>query len=120
MEIAIADDAFFEQVMILGDARPYLTAIAVLDKDLWNRFAKEYGYNASDFTKPEIEELLLKRISHNLLSFPGYAQIRRMTCTIEPWTIEQDLITPTLKVKRAKVMEKYKQSIEAMYKGHTI
>lgn len=120
MELAIAQDAFFEQVMILGEARPYLTAIAVLDKDLWKRFAKDYGYNASDFTKPEIEKLLLKRLSHNLQNFPGYAQIRRMTCTIEPWTIEQDLITPTLKVKRRNVMEKYKQSIEAMYKGHTI
>jgi long-chain acyl-CoA synthetase len=120
MELAIAHDAFFEQVMILGEARPYLSAIAVLEKDLWRRFAREYGYTENDYNKPEIEKLLLKRMSHSLKKFPGYAQIRKMTCTIEPWTIEEDLITPTLKVKRPKVMEKFQQQIDAMYEGHTI
>ena len=120
MELAIAHDAFFEQVMILGEARPYLAAIAVLDKDQWKRFARKYGYAEKDFNKREVEDLLLKRMSRNLHNFPGYAQIRRMTCTLEPWTIEQDLITPTLKVKRPKVMEKFQQQIDAMYEGHTI
>ena len=120
MELAIAHDAFFDQVMILGEARPYLSAIAVLEKDLWRRFAREYGYTENDYNKPEIEKLLLKRMSNNLKKFPGYAQIRKMTCTIEPWTIEQGLITPTLKVKRSKVMEKFKQQIDTMYEGHTI
>ncbi len=120
MELAIAHDAFFEQVMILGEARPYLTAIAVLDKDQWKRFARKHGYAKNDFSKPEVEKILLARISSSLHKFPGYAQIRRMTCTLEPWTIEQGLITPTLKVKRPKVMEKYQELIEAMYEGHTI
>lgn len=120
MELAIAHDTFFEQVMILGEARPYLTAIAVLDKDQWNRFARKHGFAEKDFNKSEVEELLLKRISHDLHNFPGYAQIRRMTCTLEPWTIEEGLITPTLKVKRPRVMKKFQQQIDAMYEGHTI
>jgi long-chain acyl-CoA synthetase len=120
MELAIAHDAFFEQVVILGEARPYLTAIAVLEKDQWKRFAAKHGFAVNDFTKPEVEEILLKRMSRNLHRFPGYAQIRRMTCTLEPWTIEQGLITPTLKVKRPRVMEKFQQQIDAMYEGHTI
>ncbi|MFT5425411.1 MAG: long-chain acyl-CoA synthetase [Gammaproteobacteria bacterium] len=118
MEIAIADDPMIEQVIILGEAKPYLTAIAVLENDQWKRFAKKNGFLENDFTKADVEEILLKRISRNLHEFPGYAQIRRVTCTLEPWTIEEGLITPTLKVKRPKVMEKYQKSIEAMYEGH--
>jgi len=118
MEMAIAGDALFEQVMILGEAKPYLTAIAVLEKDQWKRFARKNGFAENDFTKSDAEEILLKRISRNLNSFPGYAQIRRMACTLEPWTIEEGLITPTLKVKRPKVMEKHQKLIEAMYEGH--
>lgn len=111
MGIAIADNALFEQVMILGEAKPYLTTIAVLEKDQWKRFARKHGFVENDFTKADVEEISLKRISRNLHEFPGYAQIRRMTCTLEPWTIEEGLITPTLKVKRPKVMEKYQQSL---------
>ena len=120
MEIAIAQDALFEQVIIIGEARPYLTAIVVLEKELWKRYAKKKGFAEHDFIKPEVEEILLKRISRNLHNFPGYAQIRRMACVLEPWTIEQGLLTPTLKIKRPKVTEKFQKQIDSMYEGHTV
>ena len=120
MEMAIAYDVLFEQVMIIGEARPYLVVIAVLEKEQWKRFSKRMGFAENDLTKTEVKNILLKRISRNLHNFPGYAQIRRMTCTLEPWTIEQGLITPTLKVKRPRVTEKFQQQIDAMYEGHTI
>jgi len=120
MEMAIAYDVLFEQVMIIGEARPYLVMIAVLEKEQWKRFSKRMGFAENDLTKTEVKNILLKRISRNLDNFPGYAQIRRISCTLEPWTIEQGLITPTLKVKRPKVMEKFQQQIDAMYEGHTI
>ena len=120
MEMAIADDALFEQVMIMGEARPYLVAITVLEKEQWKRFSRRMGFAENDFNKPEIEEILLKRISRNLHNFPGYAQIRRISCTLEPWSIEQGLLTPTLKIKRPKVTEKFQQQIDSMYEGHTV
>jgi long-chain acyl-CoA synthetase len=120
MEMAIANDTLFEQVIIIGEARPYLVAIAVLEKEQWKRFSRRMGYTENEFTKSEVEQILLKRISRDLHSFPGYAKIRRIACTLEPWTIEQGLITPTLKVKRPRVTEKFQQQIDAMYEGHTI
>jgi long-chain acyl-CoA synthetase len=50
--------------------------------------------------------------------FPGYAQVRRVSATLEPWTVENGLLTPTLKLKRAKVMEKFNAEIDGMYAGH--
>ncbi|MEE8233056.1 MAG: long-chain fatty acid--CoA ligase, partial [Gammaproteobacteria bacterium] len=120
MEMAIAHDVLFEQVMIIGEARPYLVAVAVLEKEQWKRFSRRMGFAENDLTKTEVKNILLKRISRNLHNFPGYAQIRRISCTLEPWTIEQGLITPTLKVKRPRVTEKFQQQIDAMYEGHTI
>ena len=86
--------------------------IAVLEKEQWKRFARKKGFAERDFTKLEIEQILLKRISSDLHNFPGYAQIRRIAYTMDPWTIEQGLLTPTLKVKRSKVMEKFQQQID--------
>jgi len=120
MEMAIAHDALFEQVIIIGEVKPYLSAIVVLEKEQWKRFSKRMGFAENDFTKTEVEKILLKRISRGLHNFPGYAQIRRIACTVEPWTIEQGLITPTLKVRRPRVIEKFQQQIDAMYEGHTI
>ncbi len=120
MEIAIADDALFEQVMIIGEAKPYLAMIAVLSKEQWKRYAERKGFAEDDFSTAEIEAMLLERISRSLGKFPGYAQIRRMSCTLEPWTIEEGLMTPTLKVKRPKVMAKYQHLIDSMYEGHHV
>ena len=61
---------------------------------------------------------MLKRITAQLGAFPGYAQVRRAVVTLEPWTIENGLLTPTMKLKRAKVMEKFNAEIDRMYAGH--
>ena len=61
---------------------------------------------------------MVKRIGDQLKTFPGYAQVRRAVVTLDAWTVENGLMTPTLKVKRAKVMEKFNAEIDAMYVGH--
>jgi long-chain acyl-CoA synthetase len=50
-----------------------------------------------------------------LKDFPGYAKIRRATLSLEPWTVENGLLTPTLKVKRNQVVERHRTAIHQMY-----
>jgi long-chain acyl-CoA synthetase len=50
--------------------------------------------------------------------FPGYAQIRAIACQLDPWSIEDGLMTPTLKLKREQVCERYREVIERMYADH--
>ena len=59
---------------------------------------------------------MLKIIARALHDFPGYAKVRRVSLSLQPWTIEDGLITPTLKVKRAKVIEANQTEIDVMYK----
>ena len=121
MEMAIALDTLFEQVMVIGDNRPYLTAMIVLNEEQWAIRAKNLGLDSNDPDAPaaeKFESLVCEKIAEQLAEFPGYAVIRQVTCVLEPWTIENELITPTLKLKRNRIMERFETDIEKMYEGH--
>jgi len=118
MEQEIKTDPLFEHIMVIGEARPYLTALAVLNNEKWNKLVIKNQMTVNSLADRHVEELLLERISWRLKVFPGYARIRRVTCTCEHWSIENDMLTPTLKVKRNKIREKYALEIERMYEGH--
>lgn len=120
MELAIAGDALFDQVMIVGEARPYLTALVVLNEVQWGKLAGEKGFEEDAYKEMHVEKILLERVSRRLHNFPGYAQIIRISCTLAPWTIEDGLLTPTLKIKRNHVFERYQNRIQLMYEGHTV
>ena len=118
MEQEIKTDALFEQIMIIGESRPYLTALVVLNEQKWEKTVIRNQLTANSKADDNAEEFLLERIGWRLRIFPGYAQVRRVTCTDEQWSIENDMLTPTLKVKRNKILEKYAMEIERMYEGH--
>lgn len=121
MEMAISLDSLFEQVVIIGEARAFLSAVLVLDVDAWADMAVELNIHPESpdiFSQRKIEKAILKRVASRLSAFPGYAKIRRAHITLEPWTVEGGLLTPTLKVKRPKVMKQFAQEIEALYDEH--
>jgi long-chain acyl-CoA synthetase len=120
VESAIARDPLFEQVILLGEAKPYLSVVAVLNADQWNKAAAENGFapDRATLASQPAHELVLKRIAAQLKMFPGYAQVRRAVLTLEPWTVDNGLLTPTLKLKRTKVLERFNAEIDAMYAGH--
>jgi long-chain acyl-CoA synthetase len=121
MEAAIVRDPLFEQVMLLGEGKPYLSVIAVMNADQWQKVCAEHkldGAAAGMLGSRQVHEIVLGRIALMLREFPGYAQVRRVQITLEPWTVENGLLTPTMKLKRAKVMEKFNAEIDGMYAGH--
>ena len=121
METAILRDPLFEQVMLIGEARPYLSVLAVLNPDRRQELAAHYGLDdalGSEQQKHQLEKILLEKIASQTSGFPGYAKIRRMAVIHEPWNVENGLLTPTLKLKRAKVLEKYQTEVDRLYAGH--
>ncbi len=120
MEMAIALDPLFEQVLVVGEGRSFLSALVVLSADLWPGLAMEYGLDPEvekSLDDPRLHKELLRRIREALRDFPGYAKIRRLTLTLEPWSVDNGLMTPTLKVKRAQVLSRYAEQVELMYAG---
>lgn len=118
MEIAIGLDDLFEQVLIVGEGRPYLGALAVLDAEAWPAFARESDVDPDDPGAPAdryVERRALQRIGRALHAFPGYAQIRRVTLLRQPWTVEEGLVTPTQKLKRARILAQHEADVARMY-----
>ena len=121
MEMAILRDPLFEQAMIYGEGKPYLVALVVLNPDEWLKLAGQVNVRPDmpeSLTDSVVQAEALERISDKLGAFPGYAKVHRVLLLLEPWSIENGLLTPTLKVKRAKVVERYAAEIKALYEGH--
>ncbi|MGH8715877.1 MAG: AMP-dependent synthetase/ligase, partial [Burkholderiales bacterium] len=95
VETAILSDGIFEQVMLVGEGRAYLTLLAVTQETDRNK--------------------LIRRANEKLKNFPRYIRVRRVIALKEPWSIENDLLTLTLKVKRKQVYEKFNTEIEKAY-----
>jgi len=118
MESTIAEDALFEQCMVFGEQKPYLSALVVINQEIWEDVKKQHGYKFDNLQSPEVEEYLLSRIVAMITGFPGYAQIHKVTAMFEPWTVDNGLATPTMKIKRNKIVENFKENINNMYSGH--
>ena len=118
MELAILHDPLFDQVMIFGEAHPYLIALAVLNPEVWLHFAREVGIRADmpeALTDSRVEAKVLRRIAINLRTFPGYAKVNRVLILREPWSIENGLLTPTLKLRRDEVAQRFAGQIKQLY-----
>ncbi len=112
MEMAITADPVFEQAMIVGEGRPYLAALVVLNDE-----ALAHEERAPQEGE-ELRAWLLQRICLRLGAFPGYAQVRALHVCDEAWTIDNGLITPTMKLKRDEILKRYREVVEEMYRGH--
>lgn len=118
MELAIALDHLFEQVMIIGEARPFLSVLLVLNPDAWAEMAVNLSIHPDTpdaFNQKKVEKAVLKRVTACLKDFPGYAKVRRAYITLEPWTVDGGLLTPTLKIKRPKIIERFADEIDHLY-----
>jgi long-chain acyl-CoA synthetase len=100
LEQAILVDPVFEHVMVVGEGRPKLGLLAV------SRLADEAE--------------LCARANRLLKDFPGYAKICHIARVEGPWTVENGLLTPTLKLKRPEIEKRYAKEIEAMYETSEI
>ena len=121
MEAAILRDTTFEQVMVVGEGRSYLAALVVLSERGWESVATHCNAknDPKQLARDEYaEEIVLEKISRQISGFPGYAKIHRAALVSEPWTVENETLTPTLKLKRAKIVEHHQAEIDKLYAGH--
>jgi long-chain acyl-CoA synthetase len=97
VEFAILGDPAFEQAILVGEGRPFLTLVTV--------------------TRETDEKILIQRANERLKEFPRYVRVRRVVASRDPWTVDNGLLTPTLKVRRETVQKQFGAEIERAYAG---
>jgi len=120
LEAAIETDSAFDQVMIVGEGRPYLAALLVLNRERWGVESRSLGVEAgTDALRSEAAtDWALRRVRETLRAFPTHAVPRRVCLLMEPWTVASGLLTPTLKPKRAAIEARYAAPIAELYRNH--
>ncbi|NOX42767.1 MAG: long-chain fatty acid--CoA ligase [Gammaproteobacteria bacterium] len=121
MEVAIAADPFFDQALIIGEGRPFLSAFVVLNEDIWETLSKKLDLAGNDddpLQACSLIDCVMDKIKNQLSHFPGYAKIYRVSVFLQPWSIEDGLMTPTLKLKRDRIIAKFQNKVDMMYHGH--
>jgi long-chain acyl-CoA synthetase len=111
--------AYVANVMVYGDNKPYNVALVVANVDAVKKWGAENGVSESDaetlLASAKVRGLFQKELETYGEKFKGFEGVKDFALIAEDFTTDNGLLTPSLKVKRSKVVERYKPVIEALY-----
>ncbi len=119
IEEQFATIGIIDQIMIIGEGREYLTALVVPNLDMLIQYAKDnqvnYDKPSSLVEKDEIKKLFEKEFKAYSRKAAAHEKVRGFRLVQEPFTVENGMMTPTLKLKRKAIKAAYGELIEDMY-----
>jgi len=119
LELALINDAFIEQISVIGDQQKYVTALAVPSFENLKKYAIEHKIAYEDIeeliNQSQIKEMFEKRIEALQKDFSVFEKIKKFSLLPKEFSIEAGEITATLKLKRKVIQKKYKVIIDKMY-----
>jgi long-chain acyl-CoA synthetase len=121
MENAIVLDPLIEQAMVIGEGKPYLSVLVVPDPEQFLQLCQSNGLKLNDernYQNNVVLEQVLQRVKKQLTSFPGYAKVHQVAVLHEPMTPENGLLTPTLKLRRNRILMYFSDEVTGLYSGH--
>src|SRR5262249_6131807 len=120
VENLLKTDPFISQAMAYGDRRAYPVALITLNPDELRKFAQEQGIIATDATvlvkHPKVIDRVQRTVEEKNTKLQSYAKIKKFRVLPEDFTQDGGELTPTLKVKRKFVTEKYRHELEDLYR----
>lgn len=120
IEGKIAKDKFIEQIAIIADAKKYVSALIVPCFDSLEEYAKKLNISYQDrvelIKNSEIIKMFEQRINELQKDLASFEQVKKFTLLSQAFTTKMEEITPTLKLRRKVISERYKAQIEKMYK----
>jgi long-chain acyl-CoA synthetase len=118
IENSLKTSNYIEQVAIIGDNRKYLSALIVPAFNELEAWARNNGISADRkglVSHPEVNRLYAAAIQEHMRNYARVEQIRKFRLIDHEWSQETDELTPTLKIKRRVINQKYAKEIESMY-----
>ncbi|MDI6809649.1 MAG: long-chain fatty acid--CoA ligase [Candidatus Eisenbacteria bacterium] len=119
IETEITKSPFIDQVLLHGDGRKCLTSLIAPQRCTLEQYASEHNIAAVDYEdllkNDEIKTLISAQIENATADRARYEKIKAFTLISEGFTVENRLLTPTLKLRRKLIVERYRDEIESMY-----
>ncbi len=119
IELSLIAKPYIDQVCLVGDGRKYIAALIIPDFKELKIFAKDNGIQYANekelMEHPKSKELIKKQVDEVNEKLARYEQIKYYTVMETPFTVETGELTPTLKLKRRIINQKYKDVIESMF-----
>lgn len=123
IENEIRRDKYVSSVFVYGDRKPYLTALIVPNLERLLEYAKEKHinyYQADDLVTHEtVQKLFEQRVAEINKRLAPYETIKKFVLLAQDFSIDGGELTPTLKLRRKIIYEKYRQKIEDLYADHS-
>ena len=120
MENKFKESPLIEQLIVVGADRNYPAALIVPSFDGLKEFCKRsdiaYTTDAEMIQNEQVQEKYLSEVAKFNELFGGWEQIKRFELLDAPWGIETGELTPTMKLKRKVIMEKYADRVEALFR----
>ncbi|MEA1868417.1 MAG: long-chain fatty acid--CoA ligase [Thermodesulfobacteriota bacterium] len=123
LETSIILDPLFKQAMVVGEGRPCMAALLVLNPAAWEVFASGLALDSEDLSSlqsPAATKEVIKKIAVLLQKFPVHARVRSVYMTLKPWTIENGMITATMKLKRPEIEKEFAEQIRKLYERRDV
>ena len=118
LEESLKLSSYIDQVMLYGFNRPHNVALIVVAMPAVTQYAEDLGISGSTediLNEPRIRELFKEQLKHFGKDFKGFEHPQNFILLSEEWGIDNGLLTPTLKLKREVVEEKFKTEIEELF-----
>jgi long-chain acyl-CoA synthetase len=119
LETLLGQDTMIEQVVVVGDNKKYVTALIVPVLEQLHAVAESLELKFADvkemLSHVQIREHMLERINRLQHELTNYEKVKDFVLLVEPFSIEANTLTSTLKTKRKVILELYKTQIDAMY-----
>ncbi|MGB5367036.1 MAG: long-chain fatty acid--CoA ligase, partial [Polyangiales bacterium] len=116
LESGIKNHPLVDEAVVIGDRRKYLSALVTIDAEAGPAWAAANGEDASALHKSaKLRASIQAHIDEMNKEFARVEQIKKFTILKRNFTVEDGELTPTLKVKRAKVNDHFAEDIESMY-----
>jgi len=120
IENLLKGDPFISQAMVHGDKRPYPVALITLNPEELATFARAQGILVTDpaalAKHPKVIERVSRIVEERNAGLQSYAKIKKFAILPADFTIDNGLLTPTLKVKRKIITEKHKELLDSLYR----
>jgi long-chain acyl-CoA synthetase len=124
LENALKTSPIISQVMVHGDRRKYVSALVTISEDVGKKLLQEKGVSYTSYEamtkRDEVAAEVKKAFDALNATLPSYETIKRWAILDKDLTLESGDLTPTLKVKRKIVTQKYMEVLNGLYDGERL